>query len=47
MQGARFRHMAQFRRWRKDKSPRQCTYSQLEVVTPLELGAIFAGLDRT
>jgi ATP-dependent DNA ligase len=42
MQGARFRHMAQFRRWRPDKKPRQCTYSQLEVVPPHELTAIFA-----
>jgi len=43
MQGTRFRHMAQFRRWRTDKSPRDCTYEQLEVVPPHELKAIFAG----
>jgi ATP-dependent DNA ligase len=43
MQGARFRHTAQFRRWRSDKSPRECTYAQLEVVPPQELAAIFAG----
>lgn len=42
MQGARFRHMAQFRRWRFDKPPQQCTYAQLEVVPPLELTAIFS-----
>ena len=42
MQGMRFRHMAHFRRWRDDKSPRDCTYAQLEVVPPEELGAIFA-----
>jgi ATP-dependent DNA ligase len=42
MQGARFRHMAQFRRWRTDKKPRDCTYAQLEVVPPQELMAIFA-----
>jgi ATP-dependent DNA ligase len=41
MQGARFRHMAQFRRWRIDKPPRECTYAQLEVVPPQELMAIF------
>ncbi len=41
MQGARFRHMAQFRRWRLDKQPRDCTYAQLEVVPPQELMAIF------
>ena len=37
MQGSRFRHMAQFRRWRFDKPPRDCTYAQLEVVPPQEL----------
>jgi ATP-dependent DNA ligase len=41
MQGSRFRHMAQFRRWRKDKNPTDCTYAQLEVVAPQELAAIF------
>jgi ATP-dependent DNA ligase len=41
MQGPRFRHMAQFRRWRLDKNPRACTYAQLEVVPPHELAAIF------
>jgi ATP-dependent DNA ligase len=43
MQGTRFRHMAQFRRWRTDKKPSECTYAQLEVVPPQELMAIFAG----
>lgn len=42
MQGTRFRHMAQFRRWRSDKPPAECTYAQLEVVPPHELAAIFA-----
>jgi ATP-dependent DNA ligase len=42
MQGSRFRHTAQFRRWRPDKPPRECTYAQLEVVPPHELAAIFA-----
>jgi len=41
MQGSRFRHMAQFRRWRTDKQPSDCTYAQLEVVPPQELMAIF------
>jgi ATP-dependent DNA ligase len=41
MQGDRFRHTAQFRRWRKDKKPSDCTYDQLEVVPPQELAAIF------
>jgi ATP-dependent DNA ligase len=42
MQGDRFRHVAQFRRWRMDKRPRDCTYEQLEVVPPEELAVIFA-----
>jgi hypothetical protein len=42
MQGSRFRHMAQFRRWRTDKQPTDCTYAQLEVVPPQELTEIFA-----
>ena len=42
MQGARFRHMSQFRRWRFDKKPSDCTYAQLEVVPPQELMTIFA-----
>ncbi len=42
MQGTRFRHTAQFRRWRLDKSPGECTYAQLEVVPPHELASIFA-----
>ena len=42
MQGSRFRHIAQFRRWRIDKKPIDCTYAQLEVVPPQELADIFA-----
>jgi ATP-dependent DNA ligase len=42
MQGTRFRHTAQFRRWRTDKKPSDCTFAQLEVVPPAELAAIFA-----
>jgi ATP-dependent DNA ligase len=41
MQGNRFRHTAQFRRWRIDKKPKDCTYAQLEVVPPQELFEIF------
>jgi len=43
MQGNRFRHTAQFRRWRTDKKPSDCTYEQLEVVPPLEISEIFDG----
>lgn len=42
IQRNRFRHMAQFRRWRRDKSPGECTFEQLETVAPQELRAIFA-----
>ena len=30
MEGVRFRHTAQFNRWRPDRDPRTCTYAQLE-----------------
>jgi ATP-dependent DNA ligase len=45
MQGDRFRHVAQFRRWRLDKKPADCTWAQLEVVPPHELSQIF-GIGR-
>jgi ATP-dependent DNA ligase len=38
----RFRHNARFRRWRPDKDPDDCTYSQLETVAPAELREMFA-----
>ena len=41
MQGDRFRHTAQFRRWRTDKKPSDCTYAQLEVVPAYEIKEIF------
>ena len=37
MQGDRFRHMAQFRRWRPDKAPAACTYEQLIYASPFRL----------
>lgn len=30
MEGTRFRHTAQFRRWRPDRTPESCTYTQLD-----------------
>jgi ATP-dependent DNA ligase len=42
MQGDRFRHAAQFLRWRPDKQPRDCRYDQLEVTKPYELDRIFS-----
>lgn len=41
MQGSRFRHTAQFRRFRTDKPARDCTFAQLDVVPPEEIEAIF------
>lgn len=40
MEGDRFRHTAQFRRWRPDREPSSCTYAQLEVPGALEVGDI-------
>jgi ATP-dependent DNA ligase len=42
MQGDRFRHAAQFLRWRPDKRPQDCRYDQLEVTKPYELERIFS-----
>jgi len=41
MQGDRFRHAAQFLRWRPDKSPAECRYDQLEVTPAFELEKVF------
>jgi ATP-dependent DNA ligase len=46
MQGDRFRHAAQFIRWRPDKLPKDCGYDQLEVTKPYELAKIFSKRDR-
>jgi ATP-dependent DNA ligase len=43
MQGDRFRHAAQFVRWRPDKRPEDCRYDQLEVTPPYELERVLAG----
>jgi len=45
LQGDRFRHATQFRRWRPDRRAESCTYDQLEVAVPEELAAVF-GADR-
>jgi ATP-dependent DNA ligase len=46
MQGTRFRHAAQFVRWRPDKRPQDCRYDQLEVTPPYELERVFGARDR-
>ncbi|NUP42260.1 MAG: ATP-dependent DNA ligase [Streptomyces sp.] len=42
MQGDRFRHTAQFRRWRPDREPDQCTYAQLEEPVRYDLADFLA-----
>jgi ATP-dependent DNA ligase len=44
MEGRRFRHTAQFSRWRPDRDPRSCTYEQLEQPLTFSLGDIVPGL---
>jgi ATP-dependent DNA ligase len=41
LQDGRFRHGTTFVRWRPDKSPKDCTYAQLEVTPAYELEKIF------
>jgi ATP-dependent DNA ligase len=43
MQGDRFRHTAQFRRWRPDREPEQCTYAQLEEPVSYDLRQVLGG----
>jgi ATP-dependent DNA ligase len=43
MEGPRFRHTAQFVRWRPDRDPRSCTYEQLEEPVSFDLGDILSG----
>ncbi|GGL23107.1 ATP-dependent DNA ligase [Phycicoccus endophyticus] len=43
LEGVRFRHTAQFVRWRPDKDPRECTYDQLEEPVSYDLSAVLAG----
>ncbi len=40
MEGERFRHTAQFLRWRPDRDPRSCTYDQLEEPVKFDLAAV-------
>jgi ATP-dependent DNA ligase len=41
LQGDRFRHATKLVRWRPDRDPRSCTYSQLDSAVPEELAAVF------
>ncbi|MFE3019585.1 ATP-dependent DNA ligase [Streptomyces sp. NPDC059256] len=46
MEGDRFRHTAQFRRWRPDRTPEDCTYAQLEEPVRYDLAEVLAGPAR-
>ena len=43
MEGDRFRHTAQFNRWRPDRDPRSCTYEQLDEPVKFDLEDILSG----
>jgi len=43
MEGTRFRHTAQFVRWRPDREPRSCGFEQLEEPVSFNLADILAG----
>src|SRR5262245_60396142 len=42
LEGRRFRHTAQFVRWRPDRDPRSCTYDQLEETVNYDLADVLA-----
>jgi bifunctional non-homologous end joining protein LigD len=42
LEGRRFRHMAQFVRWRPDRDPRSCGYAQLEETVSFDLAEVLA-----
>ncbi len=41
LEGDRFRHATNFRRWRPDRRPESCTYAQLDAAVPEELAHVF------
>jgi ATP-dependent DNA ligase len=43
MEGRRFRHTAQFKRWRPDRDPRSCTYEQIERPVAFDLTEVLTG----
>ena len=48
MEGRRFRHTAQFRRWRPDRDPESCRYDQLEEPVGYDLDSVLlTGEDAT
>jgi ATP-dependent DNA ligase len=47
MEGTRFRHTAQFKRWRPDRDPTSCTYAQLEEPVRYDLASLLPGAPGT
>jgi ATP-dependent DNA ligase len=43
MEGSRFRHTAQFKRWRTDRDPESCGYEQLEEPVGYDLAEVLSG----
>jgi ATP-dependent DNA ligase len=43
MEGTRFRHTAQWRRWREDRDPHSCTYEQLDRPVTFDLASVLTG----
>jgi DNA ligase D-like protein (predicted polymerase) len=43
MEGVRFRHTAQFVRWRPDRQPSECTFDQLDEPVSYDLSAVLDG----
>ena len=43
MEGSRFRHTAQFKRWRLDRDPESCGYEQLEEPVSYDLAEVLGG----
>ena len=46
MEGVRFRHTAQFVRWRPDREPSSCTYEQLEQPVTFDLAEVLGLPDQ-
>jgi ATP-dependent DNA ligase len=43
MEGRRFRHTAQFKRWRPDRDPESCGYEQLDEPVSYDLAEVLSG----
>ena len=43
LEGNRLRHTAHFMRWRPDRTPRSCTYDQLDVPVRFDVGDVLRG----